>query len=454
MTSRRLSVAVVGAGPAGLYATEQLIRYPGGGIFVDVLDRLPTPWGLIRGGVAPDHLEKKRIVDRLFSFVLADERVRFIGNVEIGRTIDIEDLAACYDAIILAPGASGNGRLGISGEDLPGSWAASDFVGFYNGHPDQADLAFDLTGRRAVIVGNGNVALDLARILMTSPADLRKTDMASHAIDALERSNIREVVLLGRRGPMDGAFHNPELEELAHLTDVDIEVAGATVPDEDDAELASVEWHVRRKMAMLRTLVGRTPRGSGRKIVFRFWSAPLALEGEGRVERLLLADTWPAIPANEAIRRPLHESTLSADLVLRAIGYRGASVPGVPYDETLSIISNVAGRVMIGEGPMPGIYVAGWAKRGCRGVIGSNRICSAETVANLLEDWTGGRLLPPASSADALLKSIAQKQPLVSSSGWRRINDAELAMGLAEGRPRHKITNRDELIRYATAGRV
>jgi NADPH-dependent glutamate synthase beta subunit-like oxidoreductase len=453
MTSRRLSVAVVGAGPAGLYAAEQLLRRPGGGVFVDVMDRLPTPWGLIRGGVAPDHPEKKRIVDRLFSFVLADERVRFIGNVEIGKTIDIQELAACYDAVVLATGASGNGRLGIPGENLSGSWQASDFVGFYNGHPDQSDLSFDLSGSRAVIVGNGNVALDLARILMMSPADLRKTDAASHAIEALERSNICEVVLLGRRGPMDSAFHNPELEELAHLADIDIEVAGALLPSEHDAELAGAEWHVRRKMATLRTLVARPSRGAGRKIVFRFWSAPLAFEGEGCVERLLLADTWPAISVSDAIRRPLHQYTLDADLVLRAIGYRGASVPGVPYDETLSVISNVAGRVMTGDGPMPGIYVAGWAKRGCRGVIGSNRICSAETVANLMEDWIGGRLPPAASSADAMLKSMGRKQSLVSSSGWRRINDAELALGRAEGRSRHKITNRDEMIRYAIEGR-
>ncbi|GGZ17187.1 FAD-dependent oxidoreductase [Novosphingobium colocasiae] len=454
MTSGRLSVAVVGAGPAGLYATEQLLRYQGGAVSVDVIDRLPTPWGLIRGGVAPDHPEKKQIVDRLFSFVLNDERVRFIGNVEIGKTISLEEISACYDAVIVAPGASGNGRLGILGEDLPGSWQANDFVGFYNGHPDQSDLPFDLTGDRAVIVGNGNVALDLARILMTPPAELRKTDIADHAIDALMQSNIREVVLLGRRGPMDGAFHNPELEELAHLTDVDIEVTGAIVPDETDAELAGAEWHVRRKMKTLRNLAGRPRREAGRKIVFRFWSSPLAFEGNGRVERLLLADTFPAISANEAIHRPLHESTLDTGFVLRAIGYRGASVPGLPYDERLSVITNVAGRVMTNDGPMAGVYVAGWAKRGCRGVIGSNRICSAETVANLLEDWEEGKLLPPISSANSALEAIAQKHPLVSGSGWRRINHAELAAGRAEGRPRRKITNRDDLISCAATGRT
>ncbi|MFD2577779.1 hypothetical protein ACFSTD_02305 [Novosphingobium colocasiae] len=227
--------------------------------------------------------KKKQIVDRLFSFVLNDERVRFIGNVEIGKkTISLEEISACYDAVIVAPGASGNGRLGILGEDLPGSWQANDFVGFYNGHPDQSDLPFDLTGDRAVIVGNGNVALDLARILMTPPAELRKTDIADHAIDALMQSNIREVVLLGRRGPMDGAFHNPELEELAHLTDVDIEVTGAIVPDETDAELAGAEWHVRRKMKTLRNLAGRPRREAGRKNRFPLFGAhPWPLKAMG-----------------------------------------------------------------------------------------------------------------------------------------------------------------------------
>lgn len=450
--NKTLSVAVIGAGPAGLYAVEHLLRHRAATVRVDVIDRLPTPWGLVRAGVAPDHPEKKRIVDRLFDFSLGDERVRFLGNVEVGTSVGVSELAHWYDAVIFATGASGNGKMGIAGEDLLGSWPASSFVGFYNGHPDFADLDFDLTGKRAVIIGNGNVALDLARILMTPTTRLRQTDIADHALQALERNNIQEIILLGRRGLLDAAFHTPELEELGCLPGVDISIAGTILPDALDEQLLRADWYTRRKIENLRNLINRPSQGSGRRITMQFWNAADAILGNTRVEGIRLASTQSDMSHNDAAEGGLggRFTELEANLVFRAIGYQVDAIAGLPFDEDAGIIPSERGRVGLPSKLPSGIYVTGWAKRGCRGVIGSNRACAAETVQSLLEDWFQGRLFSRALSADAVLDRLSERGIVVSRGGWRNIDRAERFAGVATGRPRVKITSRDALVRCAT----
>jgi ferredoxin--NADP+ reductase len=445
--TRPLRVAIVGAGPAGLYAAEHLLRNRSVEARIDIFDRLPTPWGLIRAGVAPDHPEKKLIVDRLFGFTLSDQRVRFIGNVEMGSTVDLRELSSWYDAVIVSTGGGGNGTLGVPGEDLAGSWPASAFVGFYNGHPDFSQLEFDLAADRAVIVGNGNVALDVARILMAPLAALRQTDIADHALAALSRATVREVVILGRRGPLEAAFHNPELEELAHLPGVDIAVAGATLPSDHEMRCDGTDWHVRRKIANLRALADRPPSVGGRRIIFQFHSAVTSVTGHGRVEHIELSPTTASRAAAHLHRPP--PVLLDAGLIFRATGYRGSPVLGLPFDETAAVIPNRSGRVLIEDTALPGVYVTGWAKRGCRGVIGSNRACAAETVDAVIEDWARVRLhrhAPPSAEAVAVLES---RTKIVSQSGWRRIDAAERAVGALAGRPRTKFVARDAMMRAA-----
>jgi ferredoxin/flavodoxin---NADP+ reductase len=416
-TTCPVRVAVVGTGPAGMYAVGHLLEARGPNIEVDLFERLPTPWGLVRAGVAPDHPEKKLVTSRQFDFFLKHPRVRFFGNVDIGRDIRTSELSEWYDAVIYATGADDDTRMGIPGEALHGCWSAREFVAFYNGHPDYRDLAFDLSCQRAVIVGNGNVALDVARILTMSVAELAKTDIADHALAVLRRSAIREVVILGRRGLMQGAFHNPELEELEHLNGVDVSIEGDELPTDEAAVREGADWETQRKISTLRRFSQRAPSAANRRIVFRFLTSPVSIEGHGKVERMTVVHNRLERDAHGGLHaRPSADtSCLETGLALRAIGYRGAPFADLPFDKRLGVICNTQGRVLNGDRIVTGAYVTGWIKRGCRGIIGTNKKCAHESVACLLEDLEAGRLPRHALTSEAVLTALRTRKSGVIS---------------------------------------
>lgn len=430
-----LRVAVVGAGAAGMYAVQHLLEQDAFEVEIDLFERLPTPWGLIRAGVAPDHPEKKQITDRLFQFYLKRSNLRFFGNIDIGFDLAHDELAAFYDAVIYAVGADDDKPLGIAGEDLSGSWSARQFVAWYNGHPDYRDLPFDFSDPRAVIVGTGNVALDVARILTVPPAILARTDIADHALEALRGSRVKEVIVLGRRGCRDAAFHNPELEELLYLPGVDVEIHA---DDMSESGPPPRDWQTARKLTTLRYLHVRHVDAPEKRIIFKFHQVPISVCGRERISGL-------------KVQRPgsSEVSEISCGLLLRSIGYRGRPFPGLPFDAHANVISNVAGRVVDGSAPRSGVYVTGWIKRGPRGVIGSNKRCAGETVACLLEDARAGRLAGgKAGDVERMLRK--RKPDIVSHQGWQRIDIAERKAGLIHGRPRIKQTGIHEML--ASAG--
>jgi ferredoxin--NADP+ reductase len=443
-------VAVVGAGPAGAFLAEALLRATAPRFEVDLIDRLPTPWGLLRGGVAPDHARIKSVARR-FEATAAHERCRLLGNVEIGRDVTHGELLDWYHAVVYTTGCATDRRLGIPGEDLPGSVAATDFVAWYNGHPDHAAQAFDLSGERAVIVGNGNVALDCARMLLLDQAALAQTDIADHALAALGASAIREVVVLGRRGPQQASFTNPELLELAAL-DVDVHVSAddlrVPLPLRD---LAPSGTGIRNQK-ILRGYARTPPAGRERRLVFRFFASPVEIVGEERV-------TGVRVARNALERHPDGRSliaratdavdTLDASLVLRAVGYRGAPVAGLPFDAHSGLLANMGGRVT----GAPRTYTAGWIKRGPSGVIGTNKRCANETAAFVVADAAAGRLAGGgALDADAVLAALGDRGArVVDHAGWRAIDAAERSAGAAHGRPRVKLTDVEGLLGAARA---
>ncbi|MFF0283142.1 FAD-dependent oxidoreductase [Rhodococcus aetherivorans] len=445
-----LRVAVVGAGPAACYAAQELLERSN--VEVDMFDRLPTPWGLVRSGVAPDHPGTKAVTES-FEWSFRRDAFALHLDVEVGRDIDHAELLAHHHAVVYATGASADRNLGIAGEDLPGSHAATEFVAWYNGHPDYADRVFDLSGERAVVVGNGNVALDVARILTMDADELARTDIADHALEALRRSNIREVVLLGRRGPAQAAYSNPEFLALGDLNGVDVVVDETELElDPASAALAAADPAVAMRMRLAREYARREPRPGNKRIVFRYLVSPTEIEGTERVTGLravrndLIAGDDGALVARPA-GQALH---LDAQLVLRSIGYRGVPLPGVPFDERRGIVPNEGGRVTAAG---PGVYVTGWIKRGPSGVIGTNKACAKETVAALLADFDAGRLARPAGGRRELDRLLGQRRPTrVGLSGWHEIDGAERAAGRAAGRPRVKLTDRARLTDTA-AGR-
>jgi ferredoxin/flavodoxin---NADP+ reductase len=361
-----LRVAIVGAGPAGLFAAEHLLTQPGVKVEVDVYDRLPTPWGLIRAGVAPDHQETKAAAES-FQWTARRPGFRYQLGVEVGTDITPAELAEYYDAVVYAFGASTDRHLGIPGEQLAGSHAATEFVAWYNGHPDYADRTFDLSGSRAVIVGNGNVALDVARILAAEPESLAATDIADHALEALRDSKIREVIVLGRRGAAQAAYTTPELLGLRKLAGVDLVIDAAEVADDSVTGVAQLKVDVAREIA------GQGEAGYERRIVLRYLASPVEVIGDGSVEgiRLVRNELRPG-PDGEHRAHPTDRyETLEAGLVLRSVGYRGTALPGMPFDEGRGVIPNSQGRVE------PGVYTTGWVKRGPSGVIGTNKSARA-----------------------------------------------------------------------------
>jgi ferredoxin/flavodoxin---NADP+ reductase len=477
-----LRVAVIGSGPAGFYAAGHLLKDSAGLFEVDMLERLPTPWGLVRSGVAPDH-PKIKSVSRVYEKTAAHPRFRYYGNVNFGEHVSREDLLEHYHAIVYATGSPSDRPLGIPGEELPGSHAATEFVGWYNGHPDHTHLEFDLlSAERAVVVGNGNVALDVARMLVLAPEELAPTDTADHALEVLAKSRVSEVVILGRRGPAQAAFTNPELLELGELAGADVIVDGdeldraLAVADED----AEQDITCRRNVEILRSYAARPPAGHPNRIVLRFLLSPVAFAPDehgrlGSVE-LVRNELVPAPAGGLRAQATDERETISAGLAFRAIGYRGIPLPGVPFDERSAVIPNRAGRVLDPDSgsPMPGEYVVGWIKRGPSGVIGTNKKDAQETVDALLADLSpssNGNLpagapatspagstasgggpphvpaTPDAGSVEALLR---ERQPqLVTYAGWEAIDRHERALGEPSGRPRVKLTRMEELLHVA-----
>jgi ferredoxin--NADP+ reductase len=437
-------VAVVGSGPAGFYAAEALLASEDPLVHVDVFERLPTPWGLVRSGVAPDHPKLKNVSKR-YAGTAEHERFRFFGNVTVGEHVTREELLERYDAVVYAFGAQTDRALGIPGEDLPGSASATAFVGWYNGHPDFRDEHFDLSAERAVVIGNGNVAVDVARMLSLAPAELERTDIADHALDALRDSRVREVLMVGRRGPVEAAFTHPELRELGEMGEADLivepdEVASCELPD--DARPA-----VKRNVQWLIEHSDRERRGHERRIVLRFLRSPVELRGNGRVEQVVLARN--ELRAGDDGRMQAHDTgereVVDAGLVLRAVGYRGVSLPGVPFDDRRNVIPSDAGCVTGGERE----YVVGWIKRGPTGIIGTNKKDAQETVSTLLEHAAAGRLNGErAGSREEREAWLAERQPdLVTQEGWLAIDRHERELGEPHQRPRVKLTRIEELVR-------
>jgi ferredoxin--NADP+ reductase len=435
-----LRVAIVGSGPAALYAADELLKRPG--VEVTVLDRLPTPHGLVRAGVAPDHASTKSI-EGLFRQIEEQPGFGYVLNVEVGRDVSHADLLRHHHAVVYATGASRDRRLDIPGEDLPGSGTATELVAWYNGHPDHAGHRVDLSHERAVIVGNGNVALDVARILATDPARLAATDIADHALEVLRGSAVREIVLLGRRGPAQAAFTLPELIGLLGRDDIDIAVEGAdlTEPMEDVM--------VGQKLSALRAAAARAPRPGNRRIVFRFGGSPVEVLGAARVDGLRVRRNL-LVPDGDDVRLvPTAETeVLDTGLVLRSIGYRGAPLPDLPHDRGTGTVPNARGRV---DG-VPRSYVVGWAKRGPSGFIGTNKTCARETVEHLMADFNAGLLTEPVESRSAFEALVRSRVPSsIDLDGWRAIDRAERHDGARQGRPRRKLTHLDALLTAAIA---
>jgi ferredoxin--NADP+ reductase len=445
-----LRVAVVGAGPAGFYAADHLLRQTGVVVDVDVFDRLPTPFGLVRAGVAPDH-QKIKSVTATFGKIASHPRFRFFGGVELGRDVSVDDLRAHYHAIVLTTGAQTDRRMGIPGEDLAGSHAATEFVAWYNGHPDYCDRRFDLSQERVAIVGVGNVAVDVARILCRFPEELAVTDVADYALEALAKSRVRDVYLLGRRGPAQAAFTNPELRELGELPAADIVVKPEEV-ELDPATRAELEAHpdraTRKKVEILQEFARRPLTGKPRRLHLRFLVSPVEILGDvgGRVVGMrLVRNVLQPSPGAGLQAKPTDQfEELPVGLVFRSVGYRGVALAGVPFDDRAGVIPNDKGRVIdpaTGR-PVPGLYAAGWIKRGATGVIGTNKPDAVETVTCLLEDAGRGALPTPVIADDqAVARLVSERQPaVVSYQEWLKLDELETSRGRACGRPRVKFT--------------
>jgi ferredoxin/flavodoxin---NADP+ reductase len=456
MTSdgRALRVAVVGSGPAAFYAAGHLLTSEDPPAEVDMIERLPTPWGLVRLGVAPDHPQLKT-VSRAFEKIAQRPGFRFLGNVEVGRDVSHEELAERYDAVIYAVGSQTDRRLGIPGEDLPGSWAATELVAWYNGHPDFQRLSFDLAGvERAIVVGNGNVALDVARMLALTEEELAPTDATDQAIEAIVGSGIREIVVLGRRGPVQAAWTSTELGEMGELAGADIVVDPEELVLEpaSEAELAASSNLVQRNVEILRGFAAREPEGKPRSVRLRFRVSPVAILGEERVEGVGIVRNELEADADGHVRAVATEEreVIPCEIVFRSVGYRGVSLPGVPFDERSGTIPNATGRVLDEHGgPVPGLYVAGWIKRGPTGVIGTNKKDAVETVERLFEDARAGVLRMP--TADVALEDLLAERDVrvVIYAGWESIDELERSLGEPHGRPRIKLCTWDELLEAA-----
>lgn len=443
-------MAVVGSGPAGFYTAAILLRSEDLEVHVDMIEKLPTPWGLVRSGVAPDH-PKIKTVSVAFARTADHERFRFMGNVEVGRDVTRAELLERYDAVVYSVGAQSDNRLGIPGDDLPGSMASTAFVGWYNGHPEFRDLEPDLNVERAVVIGAGNVALDVARMLVTDVDELASTDTADHALDVLRAGKVKEVVIVARRGPLQGAFTTPELRELPDLEGVDIVLDPADFAGIDPEDITAGGHTVRTNMeALHRILAEHPPTGKPRRMVFRFAHSPISLLAgpDGRVAGIelgsndLVKDESGTVKARDNGGR----ETLECGLVVRAVGYRALPLPDVPFDDKRAVIPNQDGRVIGGERE----YVSGWIKRGPSGVIGTNRKDGQQTAEAVLADLTTAGVDRAEADIEAVGEFLHERSSqLITETDWRVIDGVEVAAGKPAGRPRVKLCTVEELLAAA-----
>ncbi|PVZ07776.1 ferredoxin--NADP+ reductase [Actinomycetospora cinnamomea] len=447
-TTRPHHVAIVGSGPSGFYAAAALLDAGAPDVRVDMFDRLATPWGLVRAGVAPDH-PKIKSVSSQYTKTAAREGFRFFGHVCLGSgptDVTREELLERYDAVIYAVGSQTERRLRIPGEDLRGSIASVDFVGWYNGHPDFVDLEPPLDTERAVVIGAGNVALDVARMLLLPEADLRATDTADHALEALAASSVREALVCGRRGPVEAAFTTTELRELSDIDDLTVVVDPEQVPA-GIADSEGLAKGTRRNLEILRGFAEAGPDASApHRMEFRFLRSPVEIRGDGRVEEIVLGINRLETGEDGRVRAvdTGERETVPTGLVLRAVGYRGLALPGLPFDEATGTVPHTEGRVDSRERE----YVVGWIKRGPTGIIGTNKKDANETVRHVVEDLT--TRAPREHSPDEVEAWLRDRCPdLVDQQGWEAIDAHERGRGDPTGRPRVKVVDRDELVKLS-----
>ena len=445
---RPLRVAVIGAGPSGFYAAQALLDCPHT-VSVDMFDRLPAPYGLVRYGVAPDHPKIKNVI-KIYEKTAAHPEFAFFGNVGIGRDISVEEMRRFYDVLLFTCGAETDKPLGIPGEELDGSHTATEFVGWYNGHPDYRDRVFDLNREVAVIIGQGNVAMDVGRILCKTPDELKNTDIAAHALEALAASKIREVHLVGRRGPMQAAFTPPEIKEFGELADCDViidpqllELNAASRQEYDDPKRLP-----RRKNYDILTQYAQRPvSGKKRKFVIHFCKSPIALSGAGKIEKIQFGiNQLTGEPGRQKAALTDVREELTCGLVFRSVGYRGVAIPGIPFDEKSGVFPNAEGRITENGKPVAGFYAGGWIKRGPSGVIGTNKPDSEETVKNILADLPS---LAPAAQPDrkAVERFLNERKiRYVSFADWKMIDTAEVERGQSAGKPREKFIDINEML--------
>ena len=445
---RPLRVAIIGSGPSGFYAAQPLLKSEMK-VTVDMFDRLPSPYGLVRYGVAPDHAKIKNVTN-VYQKIAAQPGFSFMGNVHVGKDISVEELKRFYDALIFTCGAETDRKLGVPGEDLKGSYTATEFVAWYNGHPDYPERQFDLSGEVAVIIGQGNVAMDVCRILCKNVDELKNTDIARHALDALAQSKIREIHMIGRRGPAQAKFTPTEIREFGELTDCD------PVVDPKDMELSAVSQTEldkpentsnRKNYEILQSYAARPRSNKAKKFFIRFCESPVELIGEGKLQKLILEkNELTGEPGKQKARGTGVKTEMKCDILFRSVGYRGIPVEGVPFDEKRGVFPNQEGRIMDGEKVVPGLYTSGWIKRGPSGVIGTNKPDSEETVARLLQD--ASRLTPcQQPDTKAVLDILAQKGVrAVSFDDWQKIDAAEIERGQRTGKPREKYVSVDDML--------
>jgi ferredoxin/flavodoxin---NADP+ reductase len=449
-----LRVAIIGSGPSGFYAADHLLKQKNLIVQIDMFERLPTPFGLVRGGVAPDH-QKIKSVTKVYDKIAANPNFRFYGHVNFGTDLTRDDLVNHYHAIIYAVGAQTDRELGIPGENLPGSHAATEFVGWYNGHPDYREFQFDLTQEKVAVIGVGNVAMDVARILARTTNELMETDIADYALEALANSNVKEIYVLGRRGPAQAAFTNPEIKELGEMEAAEVIVGKNEVKlDEYSAEfIASGEDRTAAGNVQILTLYSdKEPQGKPKRIIFRFLVSPVEIIGKDRVEAIRIVHNVlvKKEDGSLAAKATDKEEVIPVGLVFRSVGYKGVPLPGVPFHEKWGIIPNEKGRVLTAMGgeQVIGDYAVGWIKRGPSGIIGTNKPDSVETAEMLLEDARNGKVLSPTAPSHEAVESLLRQRGVnvVTYADWQLLDALEQSNGAAAGRPRLKYTRVEEML--------
>lgn len=445
---RPLRVAVVGSGPSGFYAAQAIIS-SGQTVAIDMFERLPTPFGLVRYGVAPDHPKIKNVT-KVFEKIAEQPFFSFFGNVKVGQDITIDELKQHYDAIVFAYGAESDKKLGIPGEDLPGSHTATSFVAWYNGHPDARDFKFDFSQEKAVIVGQGNVAMDVARVLCKTPDELAQTDISRHALDALAQSKIKEVHVYGRRGPVQASFTTPEIKEMGELSACYpvVDPQDLNLDPDSAKEIEDPGNAVRKKnYDVLKHFTTMASNGRPKKFVLHFFRGPVELIGNGRVQKAKFEiNSLVNEGGKMKVKGTGRFEEIECGLFLRSVGYSGLPISGVPFAHKEGVVPNSAGRILDNNAVCPGMYVTGWVKRGPSGVIGTNKPDSEETIASLLADVSALKPCAKPNTADVAVLLRAKGVKFISFADWKKIDAAELANGAAQGKSREKFTRVSDML--------